>query len=178
MPLTVVRRESEHLYSRLPRTEAGLRAVEALLALQRAETIALENARRAAHLTRSEFQALRYLLQAQRDQRPMGPKDLVIMLDLSPAAVTKVVDRLVALGDLQRTAHPRDRRAIYLTPTPAGEEKINSAYAPFHQTLVDVIDELDEETNNALHDGLLAVVEKLGASHSAEPRRSAELVAN
>lgn len=168
MPLNVVRRESEHLYGRTPQTEAGLRAVEALLAIQRAEAAELENARRSTNLTRSEFQALRYLLQAQRDQRPMGPKDLVIMLDLSPAAVTKVVDRLVDLGDLQRTAHPRDRRAIYLTPTEAGEAKINAAYAHFHRTLVDVVDALDENTNNALHDGLLAVVEELGRSRSAE----------
>ncbi|MFC4241957.1 MarR family transcriptional regulator [Gryllotalpicola reticulitermitis] len=168
MPLNVVRRESEHLYGRAPRTGAGVRAVEALLALQRAEAIELENARRIARLTRSEFQALRYLLQAQRDERPMGPKDLVIMLDLSPAAVTKVVDHLVDLGDLQRTAHPHDRRAIYLTPTDAGEAKINAAYAHFHQTLVDVVDGLDEATNTALHDGLTAVVEQLGRRHSPE----------
>ncbi|AYG02610.1 MarR family winged helix-turn-helix transcriptional regulator [Gryllotalpicola protaetiae] len=168
MPLTVVRRESEHLYGRSPKTEAGLRAVEALLALQRAEAIELEAARRKAHLTRSEFQALRYLLQAQRDQRPMGPKDLVIMLDLSPAAVTKVVDRLVELGDLTRTAHPRDRRAIYLTPTEAGEAKISAAYAHFHETLVNVVDALDEHTNNALHDGLLAVVTELDQTHPVE----------
>lgn len=167
MPLTVVRRESEHLYGRTPRTEAGLRAVEAMLALQRAETVELENARRRADLTRSEFQALRYLLQAQRDARPMGPKDLVVMLDLSPAAVTKVVDRLVELGDLERTAHPSDRRAIYLTPTPAGEAKINNAYANFHEALVDVVDDLDEATNTALHDGLLAVVEHLAQTHSS-----------
>jgi DNA-binding MarR family transcriptional regulator len=168
MPLNVVRRESEHLYGRTPQTDAGLRAVEALLAIQRAETAELENARRSANLTRSEFQALRYLLQAQRDQRPMGPKDLVIMLDLSPAAVTKVVDHLVDLGDLQRTAHPHDRRAVYLTPTEAGEAKINAAYRHFHNALVDVVDSLDEATNNALHDGLLAVVDQLGRSHSAE----------
>jgi DNA-binding MarR family transcriptional regulator len=168
VPLNVVRRESEHLYSRAPQTEAGLRAVEALLAIQRAEAIELENARRRAKLTRSEFQALRYLLQAQRDERPMGPKDLVVMLDLSPAAVTKVVDRLVDLGDLQRTAHPRDRRAIYLTPTEAGAAKISAAYSHFHQALVDVVDALDDETNTALHDGLLAVVERLGVSHPAD----------
>jgi DNA-binding MarR family transcriptional regulator len=168
VPLTVVRRESQHLYGPLPQTDAGLRAIEALLALQRAETVELENARRTANLTRSEFQALRYLLQAQRDERPMGPKDLVIMLDLSPAAVTKVVDHLVELGDLQRTAHPHDRRAIYLTPTEAGEERINQAYAHFHRTLVDVVDGLDEATNLALHDGLLAVVEQLTQNHSRE----------
>jgi len=152
----------------MPRTEAGLRAIEALLALQRAETVELENARRRANLTRSEFQALRYLLQAQRDERPMGPKDLVIMLDLSPAAVTKVVDHLVELGDLQRTAHPHDRRAIYLIPTEAGEQRINDAYAYFHRTLVDVVDALDEDTNNALHDGLLAVVDQLQRNHAHE----------
>ncbi|MCL2516792.1 MAG: MarR family transcriptional regulator [Microbacteriaceae bacterium] len=168
MPLTVVRRESEHLYGRQPRTEAGQRAIEALLAIQRAETIELENARRRAGLTRSEFQALRYLLQAQRDERPMGPKDLVIMLDLSPAAVTKVVDRLVALGDLQRVAHPSDRRAIYLTPTEAGAAKINAAYEHFHNALVEVVDSLDEAANDALHDSLLAVVEQLGASHAPQ----------
>ena len=168
VPLNVVRRESEHLYGRAPQTDAGLRAIEALLALQRAEAIELENARRSANLTRSEFQALRYLLQAQRDQRPMGPKDLVIMLDLSPAGVTKVVDRLVELGDLQRTAHPSDRRAIYLTPTEAGEAKITAAYAHFHQTLVDVVDALDTATNNALHDGLLAVVDQLGRTQARQ----------
>ena len=168
MPLTVVRRESEHLYGRTPRTEAGRRAVEALLAIQRAETIELENARRRADLTRSEFQALRYLLQAQRDRRPMGPKDLVIMLDLSPAAVTKVVDHLVELGDLKRVAHPHDRRAIYLEPTEVGAARINDAYAHFHNALVDVVDSLDEDTDNALHDGLLAVVEQLARSHSPE----------
>lgn len=145
-----------------------MRAVEALLALQRAEAIELENARRSANLTRSEFQALRYLLQAQRDQRPMGPKDLVIMLDLSPAAVTKVVDHLVYLGDLRRVAHPSDRRAIYLTPTEAGEAKINAAYAHFHETLVDVVDDLDDGTNQALHDGLLAVVDELARTRSRE----------
>ena len=166
MPLTVVRRESEHLYGRLPRSESGRRAVEALLAIQRAEAIELENARRRAKLSRSEFQALRYLLQAQRDQRLMGPKDLVVMLDLSPAGVTKVVDRLVDLGDLERIAHPRDRRAIYLVPTEAGEAKINAAYGHFHNALVDVVDSLDEATNDALHDGLLAVVEQLGLTHS------------
>lgn len=166
MPLNVVRRESEHLYGRPPKTEAGRQAIEALLALQRAEAIELENARRRANLTRSEFQALRYLLQAQRDGRPMGPKDLVVMLDLSPAAVTKVVDRLVDLGDLQRTAHPHDRRAVYLTPTEAGEERINAAYAQFHEALVDVVDSLDEATNTALHDGLLAVVDQLARTHS------------
>jgi DNA-binding MarR family transcriptional regulator len=168
VPLTVVRRESEHLYGRTPRTEAGLRAVEALLAIQRAEAVELENARRRANLTRSEFQALRYLLQAQRDQRPMGPKDLVVMLDLSPAAVTKVVDHLVELGDLERTAHPSDRRALYLMPTEAGAARINAAYAQFHNTLVDVIDGLDEDTNDSLHDALLAVAQSLSASHSHE----------
>lgn len=168
MPLTVVEHESRHLYGRMPRTKAGERAVEALLALQHAESTAIENARRSADLTTSEFQALRYLLQAQRDQRLMGPKDLVIMLDLSPAAVTKVVDRLVERGDLTRIAHPRDRRAVYLVPTRSGAAKITSAYAPFHETLVDVVDALDEDTNNALHDGLLAVVGRLTGAHSPE----------
>ena len=45
MPLTVVRREHHHLYSRLPRSADAQRAVDALLRLQHAEELQIEHAR-------------------------------------------------------------------------------------------------------------------------------------
>ncbi|WIB34353.1 MarR family transcriptional regulator [Curtobacterium sp. MCSS17_005] len=150
MPLTVVRHESAHLYAREPKTAGGKKAVAALLRLQHAEEYEVEHARIASGLNRNEFQALRYLLQAQRDGRAMGPKDLAVMLHVSTASVTKIVDSLVNKGELRRIPHPTDRRATILEPIDGASEKINNAYARFHQVIVEIIDTLPEQDNELL----------------------------
>lgn len=152
MPLAVVRHESAHLYAREPRTAAAKRAVAALLRLQHAEEYEVEHARLTAGLTRNEFQAVRYLLQAQRDGRAMGPKDLAVMLHVSNASVTKIVESLVTKGVLQRIPHPTDRRAMLLEPIDGAREKIDNAYARFHQVIVEVIDALPDGDNELIAD--------------------------
>jgi DNA-binding MarR family transcriptional regulator len=147
MPLTVVRREALHLYAERPRTDAGVAAIDALLAVQSAEEHEIELARVASGLTKNEFHAIRYLLQAQRDDRPMSPKDLVVMLALSNASVTKIVDELEAKGDLERVAHPTDRRVQVLRPTEQAARKIDAAYGRFHAAVVQVLDTMSDEDN-------------------------------
>lgn len=147
MPLTVVRREARHLYAREPKSAAARDAVAALLAVQNAEEQQVERARVASGLTKNEFHAVRYLLQAQRDERAMGPKDLVVMLNVSNASVTKIVDELERKGDLRRVAHPSDRRAQVLEPTEQAARKIDAAYERFHESVVDVFDRLSDEDN-------------------------------
>jgi len=140
MPQNVVRREARHLYAASPQSEAGRAAVEALLTLQNAEEREIERVRKASGLSNNEFHALRYLLQAQREQRDTGPKDLVAMLGISNASVTNIVDHLEQLGDLERVVHPSDRRAQLLHPTPAAAAKIEQAYRLFHETVVQLMD--------------------------------------
>ncbi|PZF56921.1 MarR family transcriptional regulator [Curtobacterium sp. MCBD17_013] len=147
MPLTVVRREARHLYAREPRSAAARQAVDALLGVQSAEEQQIERARVASGLTKNEFHAIRYLLQAQRDERAMGPKDLVVMLNVSNASVTKIVDELERKGDLRRVAHPSDRRAQVLEPSEQAARKIDAAYERFHESVVDVFDRLSDEDN-------------------------------
>ena len=161
MPLTVVRREHHHLYSRLPRSADARRAVDALLRLQHAEEQQIEHARAESGLAKNEFLAVRYLLQAHRDERAMGPKDLAVMLAVSNASVTKLVDALVESGDVVRTAHPTDRRAQVLEPTEQAASKIDAAYARFHEIVVEVFDGLSDDDNRAVAQALGQVVDGL-----------------
>jgi DNA-binding MarR family transcriptional regulator len=118
--------------------------------LQHAEEQQLEQARKESGLSKNEFHAVRYMLQAHRDGRLMGPKDLAIMLNVSSASVTKIVDSLVTKGDFVRAPHPTDRRAQVLEPTVQAAKKIDDAYARYHRVVVEVIDHLPKEDNDVL----------------------------
>ncbi|ROS77827.1 DNA-binding MarR family transcriptional regulator [Curtobacterium sp. PhB130] len=162
MPLTVVRREHVHLYAQEPRSTAAKSAVDALLRLQHAEERQIEHARIESGLSKNEFLTVRYMLQAHRDGRAMGPKDLAVMLTVSNASVTKIVDSLVANGDLVRTAHPSDRRAQVLEPTEQAAAKIDASYGPFHEIVVEVLDRLPAADNDVVARALGEIVEALG----------------
>jgi DNA-binding MarR family transcriptional regulator len=169
VPLTVVRREHMHLYAREPRSRAAKNAVEALLRLQHAEEQQLEQARKESGLSKNEFHAVRYMLQAHRDGRLMGPKDLVVMLNVSNASVTKIVDGLVAKGDLIRAPHPTDRRAQVLEPTVQAAQKIDDAYARYHRVVVEVIDHLPKDDNDVLSRVLEQVTNALVEADPSAP---------
>lgn len=167
MPLTVVRREHMHLYAREPRSRAAKVAVDALLRLQHAEEQQLEQARSESGLTKNEFLAVRYMLQAHRDGRAMGPKDLAVMLNVSNASVTKIVDGLADKGYLRRVPHPTDRRAQVLEPTVQAAKKIDASYARFHEAVVEVMDHLSNEENDVLARCLSQITEAIAGGGPA-----------
>jgi DNA-binding MarR family transcriptional regulator len=53
---------------------------------------------------------------------PVTQRTLADALDVAPRTVTGLVDGLVASGHVTREAHPTDRRATLVTPTPAGAD--------------------------------------------------------
>ncbi|MEV4689010.1 MarR family winged helix-turn-helix transcriptional regulator [Microbacterium sp. LWH3-1.2] len=145
MPQNVVRREGEHLYSMEPQSEAGRLLSEAILHLRRAERHQSDRAVRASGMSNVDLTALRYLVQGMRDERDLGPKDLIVMLDTSSATVTNVVERLVARDYIRRVQHPTDRRAHFLVPTEEAVRCVDDAFAAHHSTIVDVIDHLPDD---------------------------------
>ncbi|MFB2599946.1 MarR family winged helix-turn-helix transcriptional regulator [Herbiconiux sp. P17] len=167
MPQNVVRREARHLYAEAPSTEAAKGAVDALLRLQRAEETEVDRVRAVIGLSNNEFRAIRYLLQAQREGRDTGPKDLVAMLTISNASVTNIIDRLERIGDLERLPHPNDRRAQLLKPTPAAAKKIEAGYRTFHETVVEVMDGLSPADAAVVARALNAVTDRIEKSQAS-----------
>ena len=145
MPRNVVRHENDHLYARQPQSAAGRRLSEAILHLRQAERRQSERALRESGLSSMDLTALRYLVQGLRDERDLGPKDLIVMLDTSSATVTNVVERLVARGYVTRVQHPTDRRAHFLVPTTEAVRRVDDAFTAHHLTIVEVIDGLPDD---------------------------------
>jgi len=58
----------------------------------------------------SDVAALRLLIIRERQERPVSPRDIARHLRISTASTTKLLDRLVESGHVQRLPHPSDRR--------------------------------------------------------------------
>ena len=69
----------------------------------------------ATGLTMPQFRALRHLRQAPRTQ-----SELVVLIDLSPAGVSRVVDRLQDRGLVVARRRDEDRRIVEVRLTDAG----------------------------------------------------------
>ncbi len=74
----------------------------------------------------------------------IGPTEIAKRLGLSTAAITTVVDRLVALGHVTREKNPDDRRATIVTPTPAATARAMTTIMPVVQAIESTLDEFDE----------------------------------
>lgn len=60
----------------------------------------------------------------------LTPTELAARLDISTAASTLVVDRLVELGHVRRGPHPSDRRRILVRAEPESEERALAEIQP------------------------------------------------
>src|SRR5690606_9894011 len=100
---------------------ALLRAVRHLVRADRAMRARLSAS---MHVNPTDLQSLRHVMRvvgpaSGEDPAAPGvtPRKLADHLGISTAAVTTLVDRLVASGHLTRTPHPTDRRSVLLLPT-------------------------------------------------------------
>lgn len=76
--------------------------------------------------------ALRALLEAKAEGRVLRQRDLARLLDIRPASVSALVDRLVRDGHAERTPHPEDRRSIAVVPTVHGDEEVRATLGEMH----------------------------------------------
>lgn len=89
----------------------------------------------------TDLQAMQHLIQSG----PTGPTALAKLLGISTAAVTSVVDRLVALGHASRTQHPTDRRGIVIVPNPASVKRAMDTLMPMIMGIDGVLGEFDPD---------------------------------
>ncbi|MER5784695.1 MarR family winged helix-turn-helix transcriptional regulator [Streptomyces mobaraensis] len=64
------------------------------------------------------------VLAALADFGPHAQRELAERLAIDPSDMTKVVDDLAALGHVERTRDPRDRRRLTVTLTPTGATEL------------------------------------------------------
>jgi len=103
----------------------------------------------------TDLQAMEFLIM----NGPLSPTELARRLSISTAAVTSVVDRLVALGHVRRTEHPTDRRGILIVPSPASVERAMRALMPMITGIDAVLDEFSAAEQTVVTSYLERVLE-------------------
>lgn len=87
---------------------------------------------REAHLTLTQARLLRSLREG-----PIGQSELGRLLNLSPASVTRLIDRLEERGLIARERDPGDRRRVAVRLLPAGRRLVGGEQGMLRGTAVD-----------------------------------------
>lgn len=85
---------------------------------------------RRAGLSPTEMAALEHL-----SREPLGPSEVARRLDVSTAASTGIVDRLVARGHAERRPHSDDRRRTEVFVSPSGRQEVMGHLMPMFLAL-------------------------------------------
>ena len=97
------------------------------------------------------------------EQGSVTPKDLANHMQMTTGGITAIAGRLVESGLLQRTAHPNDRRSLYLELTPAGHETMRVIHADFRSMVADSTSALSAGELQAFESALDTVAREVNA---------------
>lgn len=121
----------------------------------------------------TDFQAMQHLLQAG----PTSPSQLARELHITTAAVTSVIDRLVAAGHVRRIPHASDRRRVVIEPTESSVRSAMAQLMPMILTTDALVRGLDEDGQHAVITYLSGVAaamqERIDAMAAADEGESA-----
>lgn len=104
----------------------------------------------------TQFRVLKRLV-----QHPWLVSELAHSLQLSVPTVSVAVDSLVRRGLVERNEAVGDRRAVLLSLTAEGVRSFEAASERFLDALLQIIERLPEEDQQALRQGLAAVAQAL-----------------
>lgn len=92
---------------------------------------------RRAGLSHNELAVLELLAEG-----PHGPSELARSLEVTTAAASGIVDRLVARGHAERSPHPQDRRRTVVAVSASGRETLVAELMPMFEALRQLEEEL------------------------------------
>jgi DNA-binding MarR family transcriptional regulator len=84
-------------------------------------------------------------------------------VNLSPATVSRILDRLVASGLVIRERSVEDRRKVRLVLTPAGLERLETLPTPLQDTFLRELGGLPAEEQGRLRDALVKIADLMSA---------------
>ena len=121
---------------------------------------------RRAGLSHSEMRALDHLSRA-----PLGPGELARLLEVTTAAATGVVDRLVAHGHADRVARDDDRRRTEVRLTDSGRAEVVRLLLPMFASLQELDGTFDADERAVVARYLRGAVLALEAVAGPAPGR-------
>lgn len=140
------------------------RAVDMLAALRRFRVADAGMRRRLGEdmeLNPTDLEALRRVIAAERRGEPTTPRALADALSITTASMTKLIDRLVASGHVERSPHPRDRRSRILTATPSAHDQVRESLGDMHERMLAAARDVPAASQEAVIDFLTSIAAEL-----------------
>jgi DNA-binding MarR family transcriptional regulator len=110
------------------------------------------------NVSSTDFHALLHVMVAETAGTPLTMAQLRQRMDVSPAAITYLVDRMIDAGHVRREADPTDRRKALLRYEESGMELAHAFFTPLGVHLRSALAELPDEDLMATHRVLTAMV--------------------
>lgn len=86
----------------------------------------------------------------------ISSKKLADMLDVTPANITGIIDRLIEQGLVRRVESSQDRRVVFLEVTPAGKKLVENLEQHFSERSSKMLSAMSENNLEHLYLGLSA----------------------
>ncbi len=99
----------------------------------------------------NDFHALLHVMVAETAGKPLTMAQLRQRMDVSPAAITYLVDRMIDAGHVRREADPGDRRKALLRYENSGMELAHAFFTPLGIHLRSALAELPDKDLTAAH---------------------------
>ena len=106
----------------------------------------------------SDFHALLHIMVAETAGTPLTMAQLRARMDVSPAAITYLVDRMIDAGHIRRESDPADRRKSLLRYEQSGMALAHDFFSPLGVHLRRALAEMHDEDLFAAHRVFMAMI--------------------
>jgi DNA-binding MarR family transcriptional regulator len=109
----------------------------------------------------SDFHALLHIMVAETAGTPLTLAELRQRMDVSPAAITYLVDRMIDAGHIRREPDPEDRRKSLLRYEKSGMALARAFFNPLGVELRSALADLPDRDLTAAHRVFTAMIEAM-----------------
>ncbi|GAA1433972.1 MarR family winged helix-turn-helix transcriptional regulator [Mycobacterium cookii] len=115
------------------------------------------------HLHNSDLRALLHIMVAETAGEPLNSSQLRERMDISNAAITYLVDRVMSAGHIRRETDPSDRRKSLLRMEDGARVLGREFFGPLGAHLHSAVAELSDDELLATHRVLMAMNDAMSA---------------
>lgn len=112
-------------------------------------------------LSVNDFRALLHVMVAEAQGAPLTQRELSERVDVSGAAVTYLVDRMVKSGHLRREPHSSDRRKVVLRYADHGSDVARAFFTPLSAHTETALQDFTVADLETAHQVMAAVIEAM-----------------
>ena len=111
----------------------------------------------------NDFRALLYIMVAETSGAPLTAGDLRHRMGVSGAAITYLVERMIASGHVRRESDPADRRKVLLRVADHGLDVARGFFTPLSEHTRRALADIPDEDLAAAHRTFSAVIAAMRA---------------